>query len=101
MATTEQYFSLVRTSKSSWIAVPVNRSGPTSDGTIYSRDTEATLLRSSAPQPGHLFAQSATSRVAFSERYPRLTIAMIAFILFGISVTAEIELLIHAGYVWH
>jgi|SRR5579863_947542 hypothetical protein len=101
MATTEQYFNLVRTSKSSWIAVPVNRSGQTADGTVYSRDPEAAILRNSAPAPGGLFAQSASTRVAFTERYPRLTIAMIAFILFGISVTAEIELLIHAGYVWH
>jgi hypothetical protein len=101
MATPEQYFSLVRTSKSSWIAVPVNRSGPSNDGTIYSRDPEAAILRNGAPVPGRLFAQSSTNRVAFSERYPRLTIAMIAFVLFGLSVTAEIELLIHAGYVWH
>jgi hypothetical protein len=100
MATTEQYFSLVRTSKSSWIAVPVNRSGPAADGTIYSRDPETAILRNGAPAPGRLFAQSSGSRVAFSERYPRLTIAMIAFVLFGISVTAEVELLRHAGYFW-
>jgi hypothetical protein len=99
MATTEQYFSLVRTSKSSWIAVPVNRSGSAVDGTIYSRDPEAALLRNGAPAPGRLFAQTSATRAAFSERYPRLTIAMIAFVLFGISVTAEIELLLHAGYV--
>ena len=101
MATTEQYFSLVRTSKSSWIAVPVNRSGPAVDATIYSRDPEAAILRNGSPAQDLLFAQSSTEREAFSERYPRLTIAMIAFILFGITVTAEVELLMHAGYVWH
>jgi hypothetical protein len=100
MGTSEQYFSLVRTSKSSWIAVPVNPSGTVTDGTIYSREPEATILRNSAPVPGRLFAQSAAVRVAFTERHPRLTIAMIALALFTISVTAEIELLRHAGYFW-
>jgi hypothetical protein len=101
MGTPEQYFSLVRTSKSSWIAVPVNRSGSSADGTVYSREPEATILRNSAPAPGRLFAQSSAVRVAFTERYPRLTIALIAVVLFGISVTAEIELLRHSGYFWH
>jgi hypothetical protein len=100
MATSEQYFSLVRTSKSSWIAVPVNQSGPSKDGTIYSREPEAAILRNTAPAPGRLFARSAGSSIPFTERFPRLTIAMIAFALFTISVTAEVELLRHAGYFW-
>jgi hypothetical protein len=94
METTEQYFSLVRTSKSSWIAVPVNRSGPSSE-------SEAAILRNGAPVQGRLFAQASRARVAFSERHPRITIALIALVLFSVSVTAEVELLIHAGYVWH
>ena len=100
MATSQQYFNLVRTSKSSWIAVPINQSGPSSDGAIYSREPEATIRRNSAPVPGRLFARAIGSRVAFSERFPRLTIAVIAFALFTISVTAEVELLRHAGYFW-
>jgi len=100
MGTTEQYFSLVRTSKSSWIAVPVNRSGSAADGTIYSREPDAAILRNSAPVPGRLFAQSGAVRSGFTERHPRITIALIAFVLFGISVTAEIEMLRHSGYFW-
>jgi hypothetical protein len=100
MSTSEQYFSLVRTSKSSWVAVPINRSGSSADGTIYSREPEASLLRNGAPAPGRLFAQSLAGSSAFTERYPRLTIALIAVALFGISVTAEIELLRHSGYFW-
>ncbi|MGO9437840.1 MAG: hypothetical protein ACLPH3_23130 [Terracidiphilus sp.] len=96
MATSEQYFNLVRTSKSSWVAVPVNRSTASAD----SREPEAAILRNAAPIPGRLFARTVGSDVAFSERFPRLTIVMIAVALFTISVTAEVELLRHAGYFW-
>ena len=44
MATSEQYFNLVRTSKSSWIAVPVHQTPQSGDGTVYSREPEATIL---------------------------------------------------------
>src|ERR1700728_2883229 len=100
MSTSEQYFSLVRTSKSSWIAVPVGQSGPSTDGTVYSRESESAILRNAAPVTGRLFAQSTGARASFTERFPRLTIAMIACLLFGISVAAEVELLRHAGYFW-
>jgi hypothetical protein len=100
MATSEQYFNLVRTSKSSWIAVPANQSTSATDGTIYSRESESAILRNTAPAPGRLFAQATGTQAAFTERFPRLTIAMIAFALFTISVTAEVELLRHAGYFW-
>jgi hypothetical protein len=99
MATSEQYFNLVRTSKSSWIAVPVNQIGST-DEAAFKREPEAAILRGAAPTSGRLFAEAAGSQVRFQERYPRLTIAMIAFALFTISVTAEIEMLRNSGYFW-
>jgi len=99
MSTSEQYFSLVRTSKSSWIAVPSHQTEQDADGTLRVRESQA-LLRNAAPISGRLFAQATGGRVKFTERFPRLTIAMIALALFTISVTAEIELLRHAGYVW-
>jgi hypothetical protein len=61
MPTTEQDFNLVRTSKSSWIAVHVGRSGPMLDGTIYAREPEASILRNSAPAPGRLFAHTSAA----------------------------------------
>ncbi len=100
MATSEQYFNLVRTSKSSWIAVPIHQTPSSADGVIYSREPESAILRNAAPLPGRLFAQAVGSRARFTERFPRLTIAMIAFALFTISVTAEVEMLRHAGYFW-
>jgi hypothetical protein len=100
MATSEQYFSLVRTSKSSWVAVPTAQTTKAADGTIYRREPDATILRNAAPLPGRLFAQASGVNAKFAERFPRLTIAIIAFALFGVSVTAEVELLHHAGYFW-
>jgi ABC-type Fe3+-siderophore transport system permease subunit len=84
MATSEQYFSLVRTSKSSWVAVPIHQTTPAAD----------------APAPSRLFAQATGSNVKFSERFPRLMIAMIAGAIFMISVVAEVEMLRNAGYFW-
>jgi hypothetical protein len=100
MATSEQYFSLVRTSKSSWIAVPTSQTAKNADGTIYRREPDAAILRSAAPVPGRLFAQASGANAKFAERFPRVTIAIIAFVLFSVSVTAEVELLRHAGYFW-
>ncbi len=93
MATSEQYFSLVRTSKSSWIAVPVDQSEKPSDAAA----SEAAALRNSAP---HLFAQASGERAGFTERFPRLTITMIALLLFSVSIAAEVEMLRNAGYFW-
>jgi|SRR5579872_1503864 hypothetical protein len=98
MSTSEQYFSLVRTSKSSWIAVPANQTAKTAEDTSYLGATDATILRSSVS--ARMFAQASGARAKFSERFPRLTIAMIALGLFTVSVTAEVELLRHAGYFW-
>jgi len=100
MSTSEQYFSLVRTSKSSWIAVPSHQTAQAADGTIYVRESDAAILRNAAPIPGRLFAQASGAHVKFTERFPRLTVAMIAVAIFTISVTAEVELLRHAGYFW-
>jgi len=100
MSASQQYFSLVRTSKSSWIAVPTHQTAQAEDGTLYVREADAATLRKTAPISGRLFAEASGIRAKFSERFPRLTIAMIAFVLFGISVTAEVELLRHAGYFW-
>jgi hypothetical protein len=100
MATSEQYFNLVRTSKSSWIAVPIHQTSPAGDGAVYTREPESAILRNAAPAPERLFAQATGSHVKFSERFPRLTIAMIAGAIFTLSVAAEVEILRHAGYFW-
>jgi hypothetical protein len=97
MATSEQYFDLVRTSKSSWVAVPINRTSPAAAST---REPEPDMLRSAAPVQTRLFAQATGSQARFSERFPRLTIAMIAGLLFTASVAAEVEMLRNAGYFW-
>jgi hypothetical protein len=100
MATSEQYFSLVRTSKSSWVAVPTSQTAQAADGTIYRREPDASILRNAAPIPGRLFAQASGANAKFAERFPRLTIAFIAFAILTVSITAEVEMLRHAGYFW-
>ncbi len=96
MGTTVQHFNLVKVSKSSWVAVRLDNQS--ADGNIYSRESESTLLRGA--NPGQMFSQTSSARTSFTERFPRLTIAMIAFALFAISATAEVELLRRAGYIW-
>lgn len=89
MAATEQYFNLVSTSKSSWVAVP-NRA--------VQADNVVTFRREAAP--AKLFNQTQVARVDFAERFPRLTIALISFALLAVSMTAEVEWLHQAGYFW-
>jgi hypothetical protein len=98
MDSTEPYFSLVRTSKSSWVAVPINRTGVATNETAGGRKTDEVLLRGRGSVSKRLIAQTLGLRAAFSERYPRLTIALIALLLFGAGVTVEVELFFHAGY---
>jgi hypothetical protein len=98
MGTTEQHFNLVRISKSSWAAVHVSQGSR--DGNIYAREAESSILRNGTIHAGRMFSQTAAGRTSFTERFPRLTIAMISFGLLAASATAEIELLRRTGYIW-
>ena len=95
----EPYFSLVRTSKSSWVAVPVNRPNPATETSYDPKSEQA--LRNAAPASRRLLAQASGLRAVFSERYPRLTVAVIAILLFGAGVTVELEVLFRAGSLRH
>lgn len=86
MATTNSYFSLVRTGNSTWTAVLNPLEGESSD--------------SHASEQVSMFSESSASRAAFAERFPRLTIAMISLVLFAVSITCEVEWLRQAGYYW-
>ena len=84
MSTSEPYFSLVRISRSTWIAVHVNQG--IGDG--------------NKPLARAMFSQTEAERSSFTERFPRLMIAMISLALLAATATAEVELLKHAGYIW-
>jgi hypothetical protein len=86
MATTQQYFNLVQTGKSSWVAVHVEPSIET--------------ITASASAPDALFGQVAVARVPLPERFPRLTIAVIALVLLAATLSTEIDLLRGAGFRW-
>ena len=86
MATTQQYFDLVQTGKSSWVAVHVN--------------PQVVTPTDSSSVPDSLFGNAAATRITFTERFPRLTIAMIAFVLLAATLSTEIDLLRGAGFRW-
>jgi len=101
MATSEQFFSLVRTGSSSWAAVPTHRAEQATDKISNVREIEPKSAEFLNPDVTSIFSESAEKPEAFAERYPRLTIAMISFLLFAVSVTAEVECMRQAGYTWH
>jgi hypothetical protein len=84
MVTTEPYFSLVQTGASSWSAVLVQ------DGNAAApaRETQQVPVKPT----------SATAE--WSNRFPRLAIALVALTIFAASVTAEIEYLRQTGHLF-
>jgi hypothetical protein len=86
MATTQQYFNLVQTGKSSWIAVHIDPAVETANQTNC--------------VPVELFGRAATTRLTLAERFPRVTIAVVALALFTATLTMEVDLLRGAGFRW-
>jgi hypothetical protein len=84
MATTEPYFSLVKTGASSWSAV-----------LVQSDKTNA----SARPERKHSLPAAHASHV-WAERFPRLALALVALTIFAASVTAEIEYLRQTGHLF-
>jgi hypothetical protein len=101
MATNDQYFSLVKTSKSSWVAVRVNVEEPSNSNKIDNPEALSLPRVANEQSSTALFANTAQQREALSERFPRLAIAIIVLVIFAVSVTAEIEYLRQAGFTWH
>lgn len=90
MATTEPYFSLVKTGASSWATVLVHRDEPLSA-------TEK-LTAPSAGASSQSFESATGTQEESSERLPRLAIAMVTFLIFAVSLSAEIEYLRQSGF---
>jgi hypothetical protein len=101
MAAIEQNFRLVQTGKSSWVAVHINHEDEGSAVDCRASSRAATRRPNGVPGSGELFAKSTAGRITFSERFPRLTIAVIAIALFAATLTAEIDFLHGAGYRWN
>ena len=97
MAIHEHQRSSMETSGAAWISVHVSHEGETIKP--KSRQPESFDLRDCTPSP-RLFENAAQPPITFSERFPRLTIAMIAVALIAFTVTVEIEYLRVAGYHW-
>lgn len=87
MATTEPYFDLVKTGASSWSAVLVQNGKPLT-----------TARTNRAVHPSTNVAVSAAHD--WTQRFPRLAIALVALTIFAASVTAEIEYLRQTGHLF-
>lgn len=98
MATSNQYFDLVQTGKSSWVAVHIEPQADSKEETQISASKQAP--NRNAVNQDAIFADSAVSSVTFSERFPRLTITMIALVMFAATLTTEIDVLKGAGFFW-
>lgn len=88
MATTEPYFDLVKTGASSWSAVLVQNGQAVSPP----------LLNRAAHSPKRIAASAAPD---WTQRFPRLALALVALTVFAASVTAEIEYLRQTGHLLH
>ena len=86
MATTQQYFNLVQTGKSSWVAVHI--------------DPAVKNANQTGCVPAELFGRAATTRLTLAERFPRVTIAVVALALFTATLTMEVDILRGAGFRW-
>lgn len=47
-----------------------------------------------------LFSKSADMRAPFAEKYPRITIGLVALAIFTITIAVEVQCLHFAGYFW-
>lgn len=97
MATTEPLFSLHRKSESIWVAVPIIRQPETLDGATSDQEP---LVKSNQKENDSraMFNSTIKAGDVLSERYPHVAIAIIAILMFAVSVTAEIEYLRQSGY---
>ena len=97
MQTKEQGSSFVRIGATGWVSVHVTNAAQTVPAATAS---ESLVLARHEPASCRLFERTAGTGLTLSERFPRLTVAVIALALLAFSVTAEIEYLSKAGYYW-
>jgi predicted cobalt transporter CbtA len=97
MATSEPYFSLVKTGASSWTAVLVPHAEPTT--ATEKQDSQPAGAAPRAGEAGALLPENvATTPAERTERFPRLAIAVVTFLIFAVSLSAEIEYLRQSGF---
>jgi hypothetical protein len=98
--------NVAKIGRTGWISVHVSYDGQTICPRTPERESEQFALMSDErisneePSSGLLFERTAEASLTLSERFPRLTVAVIALALLGFSITAEIECLSKAGYYW-
>jgi hypothetical protein len=75
--------------------------GSTPDGTISVSQSESTIFSNNISGEDRGFEFCKVPSLTFTERFPRLTIAMIGLALLVVSVNVEIDCLRGAGFHWN
>jgi hypothetical protein len=106
MPTKDRAYSFEKIGRMGWNSIHRSHNGQTISPQTPDRESWQFALMSDEriandkPASSLLFARSAEASLTLSERFPRLTVAVIALALFAFSITAEIECLSKAGYYW-
>jgi len=90
--------SFAKIDERNWISVHVSQ---TIQPHRRNCDSQRIVIGTDEPTSCRLFEHTGKARLTLPERFPRLTVAMIAVALLTVSVTAEIEYLTTAGFFWH
>lgn len=97
MATTQPYFSLVKTGASSWSAVLIHSDEPTP--AIEHQNSQPMAAAPCVSEASALLSESAAATPAErSDRIPRLAIAVVTFLILAVSLSAELEYLRQSGF---
>jgi hypothetical protein len=83
------------------VAVHTPDEGSTIGGDVYTLKSESNNLQFNLAPKNRQFAFLNVASLTFAERFPRLTIAMIAVTLLVLSVNVEIECFRGAGFHWN
>ena len=67
---------------------------------MHSRDMNSAPNGDRGPVSSHLFECSASTGITIAERFPRVTVAAIAIVIFAFAALTEIDFLSGAGYHW-
>lgn len=100
MPTAEQGAGYREIGDTGWVSVNINHDGKSLDRQTLVRAVEAPRYRKPEQTSFHLFEGTAESGITFSERFPRLTVAVIALALVAFTVATEVEYLRVSGYYW-
>jgi|ERR1019366_74904 hypothetical protein len=100
MLTKGTHSGFVPPSKTNWVKLHVKYAAHALSSQNPAHEPEELSISGFAAPTSHLFESTVSGRSSLAERFPRLTIAAVAFALVAFIVIAEIQYLDGAGYSW-